>query len=119
MLGQADGPPAFICRALAGDAMGFAEASLRHDHVNGCETSPVAFIEGMFVSPPHRGRGVARALCQAIESWARGQNSSELASDTHVSNLTAQALHKSLGFAETERVVFYRKLLRQGPSAAE
>src|SRR3954464_1115477 len=65
----------------AGTVIGFAEASIRRDHVNGCETSPVAFIEGLYVKPEHRRRGIARALIGAIESWAREQGLEELASD--------------------------------------
>ena len=51
---------AFLCEDDAGVVAGFAEASLRRDYVNGCETSPVAFLEGIFVVPSRRRRGVAR-----------------------------------------------------------
>ena len=30
-----------------GQAIGFAEATLRHDYVNGTESSPVGFLEGL------------------------------------------------------------------------
>ena len=40
-----------------GQVVAFVEAGLRHDYVNGCETSPVAFLEGLFVLPQHRQRG--------------------------------------------------------------
>jgi hypothetical protein len=32
-------------------------------------------------------------------------------SDTELDNVTSQAVHEALGFVETERVVYYRKLL--------
>jgi aminoglycoside 6'-N-acetyltransferase I len=79
-----DNPDAmsFLARDESGAAIGFAEATLRHDYVNGCTTSPVGFLEGLYVRPDCRRHGVARALCQAVEGWVRGRGCSELASDT-------------------------------------
>src|SRR5262249_22755976 len=95
----------------AGSVIGFAEASVRRDYVNGCETSPVAFLEGIYVTPAHRHRGVARALVAAIESWAKAQGLGELASDALLDNARSHAMHQALGFSETERVVYFRKVL--------
>lgn len=97
-----------------GTILGFAEADLRHDYVNGCETSPVAFLEGIYVRPEARGRGVAKALIAAVEAWAGEQGCTELASDTGLDNLASQAMHDAVGFEETERVVYYRKRLSRG-----
>lgn len=47
---QADHLASFIAMA-DGVAIGFADASIRHDYVNGCDSSPVAFLEGIFVLP--------------------------------------------------------------------
>ncbi|MBE7212819.1 MAG: GNAT family N-acetyltransferase [Gluconacetobacter diazotrophicus] len=93
----------------------FAEATLRTDYVNGCDTFPVAFLEGIHVLPSWRRRGIARALCRAVESWARDRGCTEFASDALLSNTDARHAHRALGFAETERVVFFRKLLRPAP----
>ena len=98
--------------AVEGDTvLGFAEAGIRHDPVNGCDTSPVAFLEGIAVDPSRRRGGLARALAQAVEAWARGRGCDELGSDAGEANVEGQALHRGLGFEERERVVFYRKLL--------
>lgn len=105
---------AFIARDDAGLAIGLAEAALRHDYVNGCESSPVGFLEGIYVEPGWRLHGVARALCAAVEAWARHHGCVELASDTDLSNAVSQQTHEALGFEETERVVFYRKPLDVG-----
>ncbi len=43
-----------------GVAIGFAEAALRRAGVNGCDTLNVAFLEGIWVQPQHRRRGIAR-----------------------------------------------------------
>lgn len=100
-----------VARDEGGEPTGFAEASLRHDYVNGCDTSPVAFLEGIYVMPAVRGQGVARALVAAVQAWAQAQGCSELASDAAITNIVSQQMHAALGFMETERVVFFRKLL--------
>ncbi len=89
----------------------FAEASLRQDHVNGCETTPVAFLEGIFVCAEHRGRGIGRQLLRAVRAWARESGCSELGSDADLTNTASHAFHASVGFSETERVVFFRMRL--------
>lgn len=101
-----------MARDEGGEPAGFAEASLRHDYVNGTESSPVAFLEGIYVEPAFRRTGVARQLVEAVENWARQQGRSELASDTNFANIDSQTLHNALGFSETQRVVFFRKILR-------
>lgn len=102
---------AFLVRLADGTAAGFAEASLRHDYVNGCASSPVAFLEGIYVRPDRRRQGLARLLCLAVEEWARGLGCRELASDVELHNTGSQTMHDALGFEETERVVYYRKTL--------
>ena len=100
-----------IARSADGRPAGFAEAGLRHDYVNGTKSSPVAFLEGIYVAPAFRRTGVARHLVEAVENWARQQGCSELASDTGIANIPSQKLHNALGFTETQRVVYFRKAL--------
>jgi aminoglycoside 6'-N-acetyltransferase I len=102
---------AFLARDDGGVATGFAEVSLRHDYVNGCETSPVGFLEGIYVVPAARRRGVARALAAAAEYWAQAKGCREFASDALLDNVDSHRMHAALGFIETERVVAFRKLL--------
>lgn len=98
--------------ALAeGRVIGFAEAAIRQDYVNGCDSSPVLFLEGLFVDPGHRRRGVAAALVAAVADWGRALGCSEFASDAEIDNLDSHAMHLALGFAETERVVYFRREL--------
>ncbi|EBL5154416.1 GNAT family N-acetyltransferase [Salmonella enterica subsp. enterica serovar Dublin] len=52
-----------------GVAIGFADASIRHDYVNGCDSSPVAFLEGIFVLPSFRQRGVAKQLIIGLQNF--------------------------------------------------
>ena len=105
-------PDMLVVVAREGETViGFTEAAIRRDYVNGCETSPVAFVEGIYVSPGQRRRGVARAMIAAVEDWARRQGLSELAADALLDNAQSHAMHNALGFGETERVVYFRKSL--------
>jgi aminoglycoside 6'-N-acetyltransferase I len=100
----------FLARAET-RVIGFAEATLRQDWVNGCATSPVVFLEGLYVVPACRRRGAARLLCQAVEHWARELGCSEVGSDTYLDYVESQRMHEALGFEEMERVVCYRKVI--------
>lgn len=89
--------------------IGFIEANLRTDYVNGTESSPVGFVEGLYVAPAYRRRGVGRALIAAVERWTQARGCSELAFDALIDNATSHAAHRAYGFEETERVVYFRK----------
>ena len=91
--------------------IGFIEGSIRSDHVNGTETSPVGFVEGVYVVPALRRHGVARRLFEAIGDWAKARGCRELASDALLENEASQRAHRALGFKETERVVYFSKTL--------
>lgn len=104
----------WIARDAAGRALGFAEASIRHDYVLGTDTSPVGFLEGLYVTPAARRGGVARALVEEAAAWTVARGCRELASDTHITNRTSRAVHARLGFEETERVVAFRRRLPPG-----
>lgn len=92
----------------SGEVIGFAELSLRA-YAEGCRSSPVAYLEGWFVMPEARHRGVGRALVSAGEEWARAQGCSELASDTHPGNRASAKAHDALGFREAGLVMCFRK----------
>ncbi|HEX4582081.1 MAG TPA: aminoglycoside 6'-N-acetyltransferase [Acidobacteriaceae bacterium] len=92
-----------------GEPAGFVEATLRNDYVNGCTTSPVVFLEGIYVEPRARRQGIARSLVDAVEGWGRQMGCSELASDALLENSDSHAMHRGLGFEETERVVYFRR----------
>ena len=101
----------FVAYSASGQAVGLAEAALRTDHVNGTESSPVPFLEGLYVAPQARRQGVGASLVAAVERWAREMGYRELASDARLENEAGHAVHRALGFEETERVVFFRKRL--------
>jgi len=111
MLRQPERFVQFLARAESGDAVGLLEMSVRSDYVNGTESSPVVFLEGLYVQLEQRGKGIARELVRVAKAWAVSHGYSELASDALLENETAQAVHRALGFEETERVVYFRKPL--------
>lgn len=110
LMRKGDDAVTFLARSRDA-AMGFAEATLRRDYVNGCSTSPVAFLEGLYVAPAWRRRGAGRLLCAAVERWGRDRFCRELGSDTYLDNIGSQKMHEALGFEEMERVVCYRKAI--------
>ncbi|MHB8779373.1 MAG: aminoglycoside 6'-N-acetyltransferase [Anaerolineales bacterium] len=90
--------------------VGMVEARIR-DYGEGCETNPVGYIEGWFVYPEMRGKGVAGALTQAAEDWARERGCTEMASDTWLDNEASIRAHLKLGYLEVERLVHFVKPL--------
>ena len=94
-----------------GQAVGFAQCQLRHDYVEGTKTSPVGYLEGIYVLPGFRGRGIAKALLNACEEWAREKGCREFASDCELDNTGSLAFHLAVGFREANRIIcFARKL---------
>lgn len=91
-----------------GGLAGFAEVGTR-PYADGCDTSPVGFLEGWYVDPDVRRGGVGAALVRACEQWARERGYRELASDALLDNTTSHHAHLALGFTEVERAVRYRK----------
>jgi aminoglycoside 6'-N-acetyltransferase I len=93
-----------------GEAVGMIELSIR-PYAEGCATDRVAFVEGWYVEPAERAKGIGAALMRAAEDWARSQGCVELGSDAEVENLESAAAHRALGFTETGVVRCFRKPL--------
>lgn len=98
--------------ALDGEtAIGFAQSQLRRDYVEGTETSPVGYLEGIFVEEDYRRKGIAKALLAACEGWARSLGCSEFASDCELDNAQSLYFHQKLGFREANRIICFTKKL--------
>jgi aminoglycoside 6'-N-acetyltransferase I len=109
-LARSDAVVFFADRADGGGLAGFAEVGARL-YADGCDTSPVAYLEGWYVDRDMRRQGIGTALVRAAEAWARERGYREFASDALLDAVDSQRAHESLGFIEIERAVRYRKRL--------
>jgi aminoglycoside 6'-N-acetyltransferase I len=89
---------------------GYVEVGTR-PYAEGCDTSPVAYVEAWYVDEDLRRHGWGGRLFAAVEAWARAHGHTELASGSLVDNTTSIAAHVALGFAEIERQVHFAKKL--------
>lgn len=98
--------------ASSGDegSIAFIETGLR-DHGEGCETSPVGYIEAWYVDEHLRGQKLGRELILTAEHWAREKGCTEMASDTWLENEASITAHLRLGYVEVERLVHFAKRL--------
>jgi aminoglycoside 6'-N-acetyltransferase I len=101
-------PMVALVAESGGQLLGFAEVSVR-PYAEGCTTDRVGYLEGWFVLPEARGRGVGRRLVSAAERWARSQGCTEFASDTEADNHASAAAHLALGFTDMGLVRCFRK----------
>ena len=93
-----------------GGLCGFLEAGTR-PFAEGCESSPVGYIEGWWVDPEYRRQGLGARLVSAAEAWARDLGLFEMASDADLANRPSRAAHAALGYAEVHQLVCFRKAL--------
>ncbi len=95
---------------FAGTPAGFAELAIR-DYANGCASRPVPFLEGIFIREEFRRRGVGARLIAHAEAFVAARGFTEIGSDADIANGASHAAHRGWGFVETERVVYFRKVL--------
>jgi len=100
----------FMAEAGDGAPAGFAEVAIRK-YANGCESMPVPFLEGVWVRSDLRRQGIGRALIEHVAAFLVARGFRELGSDSQIDNGVAHASHRSWGFSETERIVYFRKFL--------
>ena len=101
----------FFLKYDQGIPVGFAQCTLRHDYVEGTETSPVGYLEGIFVQEAYRRRGYARELLSECEKWAKGKGCREFASDCEAVNDSSFHFHMAVGFEEANRIICFTKKL--------
>ncbi len=111
-----DDAAVFVADRGDGRLAGYVEVGLRA-YADGCDTSPVGYLEEWWVDPDVRHRGVGGRLVAAAERWARAQGCREMASDALLDNVGSQRAHERLGYAEVERAVHYRKALDESDAA--
>ncbi len=92
-------------------AVGFAQCRLRHDYVEGTDSSPVGYLEGIFVVEEYRKRGLAKSMLEACQQWAKEQGCTEFASDCELVNEESLKFHLKMGFEEANRIICFTKKL--------
>ena len=108
---MAENKAAFFLARAGELPVGFAQCALRHDYVEGTSTSPVGYLEGIYVREEHRRVGVAAGLLSACETWARQQGCREFASDCGLDNAQSLRFHLAAGFEEANRIICFTKKL--------
>lgn len=91
--------------------VGFAQCQLRNDYVEGTHSSPVGYLEGIFVVPEYQHKGYAKELLLECELWAKEKGCSEFTSDCELDNINSFNFHMAMGFEEANRVICFRKEL--------
>lgn len=91
--------------------IGFAQCQLRYDYVEGTNSSPVGYLEGIFVKESYRNKGYAKELLAACETWAKERGCREFASDCEINNINSFRFHKAVDFIEANRIICFTKTL--------
>ena len=106
-----DGECALFLASEGDRDVGFAQCQLRHDYVEGTDSSPVGYLEGVYVAEGYRRNGYAAALLHACEQWAKEKGCTEFASDCELDNAESLRFHRAVGFTEANRIICFQKKL--------
>lgn len=91
--------------------VGAVLCGLRKDYVEGTESSPVGYLEGIYVKKEFRKKGIASMLVNACEKWAMEMGCKEFASDCELDNKESLEFHMAVGFNEANRIICFTKQL--------
>ena len=100
----------FVAERGDGSLVAFVETSLR-EYSEGCQTSPVGYIEAWFVDENIRGQKLGREIIVTAEDWAREKGCTEMGSDTWLENEASIEAHRKTGYIEVDRLVHFLKKL--------
>jgi aminoglycoside 6'-N-acetyltransferase I len=100
----------FVAAGQSSRLFGFVEANIR-EFADACDTQPVGYVEGWYVDPEMRRRGIGRRLVRAAEDWARQKGCVEMGSDCLLENQMSREAHLAIGYEERERLIHFRKWL--------
>ncbi len=109
-MSQVHSSDVWYCRFIVDqldNPIGMVELSLRNI-VDGCLSSPVPYLEGLYLMSGYRNKGVGQQVMQLLIQWCMDNGHKEFATDTEITNHRAQQFYERLGFAEVDRVVGYK-----------
>ena len=99
---------AFLCR-VGQDYAGFINVSIRVDYVEGSESSPTGYVEGIYVKELYRRQGIAKRLLEQGEAWALSRGCTQMGSDIEADNGGSYEFHTKAGFQEANRLICFIK----------
>ncbi|MGN1201457.1 MAG: aminoglycoside 6'-N-acetyltransferase [Candidatus Caccovivens sp.] len=102
---------AFFVKYVEEQPVGFAQCQKRFDYVEGTHSSPVGYLEGVYVCPKYRRQGFATQLLKECENWAKENGCKEFASDCQLCNYKSAKFHLVSGFKEANRIICFTKKL--------
>lgn len=107
-----DNQKAFLCKADDGKYVGFQTLSLRREYVEGATSSPVGYLEGIYVDKEYRKKGIGKGLVEVAQEWAQAHGCKELGSDTWDWNADSIKFHEKVGFTKVETLVHFIKEIK-------
>lgn len=102
---------AFFLAFTENQPIAFPQCQLRYDYVEGTSSSPVGYLEGIYVRERYRQQGIAGELLTACQTWAKNNHCTEFASDCEIENTESLKFHLSHGFIEANRLICFAKQL--------
>lgn len=94
---------------IENENVGFVHLSIRNDYVEGSNSSPVGYVEGVYVKPDFRARKIAKELVKSGEQWAKEKGCSQIGSDIEYDNHVSYKFHQKIGFKEANRLICFIK----------
>lgn len=68
---------------------------------------PIWILNDLAVSKRFQGQGIARSLIKEVITFARETDAARIELKTQISNINAQRLYSSLGFAADDKNIYY------------
>jgi aminoglycoside 6'-N-acetyltransferase I len=99
----------FFVNKVGDEYTGFISVSIRNDYVEGSSSRPVGYVEGIYVKPEFRNKGIAGRLIKKGEEWARSRGCSQMGSDVEMNNDISSIFHLKVGFKEANRMICFIK----------
>ncbi|GGA78185.1 aminoglycoside 6'-N-acetyltransferase [Ornithinibacillus halotolerans] len=99
----------FLLYIIDKKAVGFIHLSIREDYVEGAQYSPTGYIEGVYVEPEHRRKGISTKLFNSGKEWLIENGCKQIGSDMEIDNQDSYPFHISLGFREAGRIITFIK----------
>ena len=103
----------FIAYDSSNLSVGFIEASIHEIIDEGCVVKNIGYIEGWYIDPKYRKKGIGAELVKSAEKWVLQKGLKEIAVDTNLDNIQSQNAYKALGYKEQDRFILYKKVLRK------